>query len=65
MHCFCAALRRAAVQAEKNGIPWREEVKRFETDPRFQARASALLIAHRLWLLGLRRCMHARLRLRV
>ena len=36
----CAALRRVAWQAEKNGIPWREEVKRFETDPRFQARAS-------------------------
>ena len=25
-------------QAEKNGIPWREEVKRFENDPSFQAR---------------------------
>ena len=37
---FHAALKRAAWQAEKNGIPWREEVKRFETDPRFQARSS-------------------------
>ena len=31
----------AALQAEKNGIPWREEVKRFESDPSFQARPAA------------------------
>ena len=37
----CAALMRprGAAQAEKNGIPWRDEVKRYEADPRYQARA--------------------------
>jgi hypothetical protein len=34
----CWALSRVAAQAEKNGIPWREEVQRCESDPSFQAR---------------------------